>query len=91
MFWLNMPALLAKGRIVSKPKKIRVTIDLREKLFERLEALAESMGGKSKVEIFKDALQLLEFFVNKRREGYSVVLQKTGEADRVIEVIGLSS
>lgn len=76
---------------MTKPRKIRVTIDLHETLYERLEALAESMGGKSKVELFKDSLQLLEFFVNKRREGYSVVLQKTGEADRVIEVIGLSS
>lgn len=76
---------------MSKPRKIRVTIDLREKLYDRLEALAESMGGKSKVEIFKDSLQLLEFFVHKRKEGYSFVLQKTGEADRVIEVIGLSA
>ncbi len=74
-----------------KHKKVRITIDLKEKPYQRLQELAELMGGKSKVEVVKDALQLLEFFVKKHGESYSFVLQKPGHNDREIEVIGLSA
>lgn len=72
-------------------RKIRITIDLTEALYQRLEALAEAMGGKSKADIVKDALQLLEFFVHKRNEGYELMLHKKGEPDKLIEILGVSS
>lgn len=72
-------------------RKIRITIDLTELLYQRLEALAEAMGGKSKADIVKDGLQLLEFFVKKRNEGYEFMLCKKGEPDKIIEILGIST
>jgi metal-responsive CopG/Arc/MetJ family transcriptional regulator len=76
---------------MDKVRKIRITIDLIEVAYQRLEELAKAMGGKSKAEVVKDALQLLEFFVKKRTESYEFILHKEGEPDKIVEILGLGN
>jgi metal-responsive CopG/Arc/MetJ family transcriptional regulator len=60
---------------MSEKKGTRITINLTPDLDERLDKIAEAMGS-SKVDVFRDALRLLEYLVERERDGYELLERK---------------
>ena len=51
--------------------KVRITLDLSRKFYERLEELESLVGAESKALVGRQALQLYEYVAQKASEGYS--------------------
>ena len=66
-----------------KKKKVRVTVDLNEKDYQRLQQLAEIVGADIKAEVIRDALRLFEYLAKQHDEGFSFQQTKDGETVRV--------
>lgn len=73
-----------------KKTKVRVTLDLSEDLYRRLEELMELTGSDTKTEAIKNALRLYEFYAKKHHEGYEVSLRKDGEQERIV-IFGIAA
>lgn len=56
-------------------KVVRITIDLTAELDDRLEKIAAAMGS-SKPDAIRDALRLLEYLVDRERDGYELLERK---------------
>lgn len=54
-----------------------MTVDLTADLNERLEKIAEATGS-SKADTVRDALRLLEYLVDRERDGYELLERKDG-------------
>lgn len=65
--------------------KIRVTVDLNEKLNDRLEKLTKQIGNSSKADTIRDALRILEFLAERNQQGYELFQKK----DNQVEIIPL--
>lgn len=53
------------------PDKKRITIDLSQEFFGRLDDLVRRVGAGSKAEVIRDALQLYEYIADRQIDGYS--------------------
>ncbi len=62
-----------------KKKKTRVTIDLNEAAYRRLEFLEETLDVSSKADVIRDALKLYDFCIGKVKAGGSVQVTLNGE------------
>jgi hypothetical protein len=59
------------GKMPKQTDKIRITLDLSRKFYERLEELESLVGAESKAMVVRQALQLYEYVAQKASEGYS--------------------
>lgn len=62
------------------PRKVRVTVDMHERLYARLEQLEELVGAESKADLIRDALRTYELLAEKAAEGYTFFVQKDDQA-----------
>ena len=73
-----------KGKgTVSSEKKVRVTVDLKPQLYDRLEALEQLVGADSKADVIREALQLYEFIVKRVVAGARVSMTMNGKEEIV--------
>ena len=70
-----------------KQKTVRVSLDLSEEFFERLEKLEDLVQAGSKADVIREALRLHEYFAKETRAGWDVYLVKGQESVRV-KVLG---
>lgn len=70
--------------------KTRVTVDLNENLYVRLEALEHDTGASSKADVIRDALRLYEFLVNLAKSGAKFSVTKGGETETIV-LLGMPS
>jgi Arc/MetJ-type ribon-helix-helix transcriptional regulator len=67
----------------------RITVDLNERLYARLERLEESTEASSKADVIRDALKLYERMVEWHLSGHKFLLQRVDEPPCRIELLGL--
>ena len=67
-------------------KKVRITLDLTQPFYERLEELERLVQGGSKADVIRQALRLFEYLVKKTREGcqFKIVTKEGDEESLVI-------
>lgn len=63
--------------------KVRVQLDFGPEETRKLDAVKEEMGLTSRVEVVKHALGLLEWVVERRKNGWELIFEK-GEEQRVV-------
>ena len=69
---------------MSAKPKVRVTIDLSERSFQRLEALQERVDAPSKASLIREALQLYEYVADHALRGHEFrVTSESGETERI--------
>jgi predicted transcriptional regulator len=64
--------------------RVRLTIDVTDELNERLDLLADELGG-SKADVFRKAIALVEVALNAKREGKRIAV--LDQRDRVVTTI----
>jgi metal-responsive CopG/Arc/MetJ family transcriptional regulator len=69
---------------VTDSRKVRVTVDLKLHLYERLEALEELSGADSKADVIREALQLYEFIVKRVAAGSRVSMKDRDGQEEVL-------
>jgi hypothetical protein len=82
---------MAKVKRKSETKKIRVTLDLTENSYKRLERLEEMIEVSSKADVIRQALQLLEFIAEKKTEGYSFHMTAPGGQRVLVPLLGIAA
>lgn len=66
-------------------RKIRMSVDLSSRSYDRLERLREAVGAQSKADVLRDALQIYEWVVQKTQGGGEFfVREKDGEPQQVV-------
>lgn len=68
---------------MTEKSKIRVTVDLTQELYDRLERLTELTGAGSKADTVRDALRVLEFLADRHQQGFEI-LQRKGDRTEVV-------
>jgi predicted DNA-binding protein len=77
--------------MVMSKKKVRVTLDLSPEFHQRLEALEEIVGGETKANVIRHALQVYEYVVKRSLSGDRFkAIGKDGEEEAVV-FVGLTS
>jgi len=64
-------------------KKVRISLDVTEGFYDRLEKLEQLVEGESKAGIIRQALQLYEFMVKRHLEGASFKVIQGGEEEKI--------
>jgi hypothetical protein len=67
--------------------KVRITLDLSRKFYERLEELESLVGAESKAVVVRQALQLYEYVAQKASEGY--IFRAVGRDGREQDIVFL--
>jgi flagellin-specific chaperone FliS len=68
-----------RKRAGTEQKKVRVSLDVTLKFYDRLEELEQLVDGESKASVIRQALQLYEFMVKRYMEGARFKIIKGGE------------
>jgi hypothetical protein len=77
----------ASQKLKSKKKQrtVRVTLDLTEKFYARLQELESKVSIVGKANVIREALQLYEYFVNRTREGSTFkVIGRNGQEESLV-------
>jgi Arc/MetJ-type ribon-helix-helix transcriptional regulator len=65
-------------------ERVRITIDLTPKLYQLLQGLEFSTDASSKADVVRNALRLLKYMIDRKKEGYKLFLEKDGEKEQVV-------
>ena len=65
-------------------ERVRVTIDLTLKLYQLLQGLEFSTDASSKADVVRNALRLLKYMIDRRKEGYKLFLEKDDKREQVV-------
>ncbi len=66
-------------------KKRRITLDVTEDFYERLEDLEERVKAPSKAEVIRDALQLYEYIADRQEAGWKFQAKTdSGETETLV-------
>ena len=69
-------------------KKVRITVDLSQDAYTRLDALEQNVGAESKATVVRQALQLYEFIAKRHREGCEFRAVYEGGKEETIVFLG---
>lgn len=73
------------------PSKIRITLDLSEPLYHRLERLERLIQAESKASLLRQALQLLEYVAERSLEGWTFrAVAPDGSTSETIVFVGVT-
>jgi Arc/MetJ-type ribon-helix-helix transcriptional regulator len=72
-----------------KQDKTRITIDLTQSQYKRLERVEENSGAASKADVVREALRLYEFLLKRRLEGYEFSMKRKGESPKDIVLLSV--
>lgn len=82
---------MAKSKRKRDDKKTRVTIDLTEHSYARLQRLEEMIEVSSKADVIRQALQLLEFVAEKKAEGLDFYMAGKGKGHVMVPLLGIAA
>lgn len=72
-------------------KKIRVTLDLSQEFYKRLEKLEDKVEAESKAQVIREALRLYEYIIHRYIDGDEFFTRtKSGEEKNII-LLGTST
>lgn len=71
-----------------KQNKVRVTLDLTPRSYERLERLEGLMDASSKAEVLRQALQVLEYIAEQTRDGTEFRVRRPDGSDQALVLLG---
>jgi Arc/MetJ-type ribon-helix-helix transcriptional regulator len=74
-----------------KGRKIRITVDLSQALFERLERLTALIGAESKATVIRDALRLLEYVAEQTADGHRFFRETPNGDKEVLVFLGIEA
>ena len=60
----------------------RFTIEFSEKADEELKTVADRLGVKSKVEVLRKALALLNYVTEEQQEGFKIILENESKKSK---------
>ncbi len=72
-------------------KSERLNIVLPTQHRERLDRIKDKMEADSITDVVKDALRLLEYFVDVADDSGTILIQKPGEDPKQLEIFGVST
>lgn len=78
-----------KGETRDVDRKIRVSVDLSQRSFDRLERVRECVGAASKAEVVRDALQVYEWIVGQTRGGGEFLVREKGGEPQPVILLGV--
>jgi Arc/MetJ-type ribon-helix-helix transcriptional regulator len=82
---------MAKLKRKRDEKKIRVTIDLTEHSYARLQRLEEMTEVSSKADVIRQALRLLEFVAEKKAEGLEFYMKGKDKSSVMVPLLGFAA
>jgi hypothetical protein len=70
-------------------RKVRITLDLSEQAYTRLEKLEAIVDADSKAQLIRQAMQVFEYLVHRTAEGCSFkVVDRSGRESEVVILSG---
>ena len=67
--------------------KTRVILDFNEEAAKNLDKLREQLGARTRTDLVRRALALLEFYEERKRDGYTMQFKK-GDTVTAISILG---
>jgi metal-responsive CopG/Arc/MetJ family transcriptional regulator len=68
-------------------KKVRITLDLPEPVYQRLNRLVQKTGAVSKAAVLRKAIDLYDVLSKNAQEHGEVFLQKAGKPDQKVLLV----